>query len=145
MYRTVLFWIALLVPLLQMAQGSEQVLAQGSEQALKDLSDLQWQSRLILVRDSADAVARLEAERDAIDERDILWFVLTPTGVISNYAGSLAQDFSLRLRKSYFGDAETRVILIGKDGGIKAREATLDLDALFALIDSMPMRRREMQ
>jgi hypothetical protein len=37
-------------------------------------------------------------------------------------------------------------ILIGKDGGEKARQTgTLDLDKWFVLIDRMPMRRREMQ
>ena len=137
MLRTLLFSTALLAAPLHSAQGSEDV--------LQDLSALQWKYRLILVRDSAQAVAQLESERGAIDERDIVWFVLTPTGVTSNYSAPLAEDLSGHLRKDYFGDAETRVLLIGKDGGIKARATSLDLQELFALIDSMPMRRREMQ
>jgi hypothetical protein len=36
------------------------------------------------------------------------------------------------------------VFLIGKDGGLKASARELDLPALFALIDTMPIRRREM-
>jgi hypothetical protein len=36
-------------------------------------------------------------------------------------------------------------LLIGKDGGIKARADDLDLAALFERIDAMPMRRREME
>jgi hypothetical protein len=35
--------------------------------------------------------------------------------------------------------------LIGKDGGIKSRESSLDLDAIFRRIDGMPMRIREMR
>ncbi|WP_349559152.1 DUF4174 domain-containing protein [Marinobacter sp. NFXS9] len=38
-----------------------------------------------------------------------------------------------------------RVLLIGKDGGIKSRESSLDLDAVFRRIDAMPMRIREMR
>lgn len=46
------------------------------------------------------------------------------------------------------GVGETRpvFILIGKDGGEKARcHGALDLDKWFALIDAMPMRRVEIQ
>ncbi|WP_242674565.1 DUF4174 domain-containing protein [Marinobacter halodurans] len=35
--------------------------------------------------------------------------------------------------------------MIGKDGGIKSRESSLDLDAVFRRIDAMPMRIREMR
>ncbi|MDS1309234.1 DUF4174 domain-containing protein [Marinobacter sp. F60267] len=37
------------------------------------------------------------------------------------------------------------MLLIGKDGGIKSREPSLDLDAIFRRTDSMPMRIREMR
>jgi hypothetical protein len=39
-----------------------------------------------------------------------------------------------------------RATLIGKDGGVKARwDAPVTLNALYAVIDVMPMRRREMR
>ena len=40
-----------------------------------------------------------------------------------------------------------QLVLIGKDGGVKARqsEGVFDLARVFELIDSMPMRRAEMQ
>jgi hypothetical protein len=38
------------------------------------------------------------------------------------------------------------VILIGKDGGVKMlREDRVELQEIFDLIDSMPMRQQEMQ
>jgi hypothetical protein len=38
------------------------------------------------------------------------------------------------------------VILIGKDGGVKlVQEERVSLQAVFDLIDTMPMRRREMR
>jgi hypothetical protein len=44
------------------------------------------------------------------------------------------------------GEARHVFILIGKDGGEKARcHGTLDLEKWFVLIDGMPMRRAEIQ
>ena len=40
---------------------------------------------------------------------------------------------------------QSKVILIGKDGGIKSRFDRLDLEAIFSDIDAMPMRQYEMQ
>jgi hypothetical protein len=38
------------------------------------------------------------------------------------------------------------VVLVGKDGGVKLeRSGPVSLSVIFALIDSMPMRHREMQ
>jgi hypothetical protein len=38
------------------------------------------------------------------------------------------------------------IVLIGKDGGVKLRSKTpLDVEKLYAVIDAMPMRRREMR
>lgn len=36
-------------------------------------------------------------------------------------------------------------MIIGRDGGVKARYESLDLDAVFAVIDTMPMRIQEMR
>jgi hypothetical protein len=41
--------------------------------------------------------------------------------------------------------AGTAVLLIGKDGNLKARSTDLDLEATFDLIDQMPMRREELR
>ena len=51
------------------------------------------------------------------------------------------------LRSHYrVGAGQFTVILVGKDGGEKYRaERVVDPDELFALIDMMPMRRREMR
>ena len=46
-----------------------------------------------------------------------------------------------------FQGREIQLLLIGKDGGMKTRQsgANLDLERVFELIDSMPMRQAEMQ
>jgi len=60
---------------------------------------------------------------------------------------SVKQRQELRERYSFTADQKTsKFILIGKDGGQKAmQENQLALAAFFALIDTMPMRKAEME
>jgi len=112
------------------------------------LNDYQWKNRLILVQSASEAGAEIETLKSAraeIDDRDIVWFVNTRSGVVSNQdvlSGSLENDVKALLEKSR---SDERVLLIGKDGGIKSRESRLDLEAIFRRIDAMPMRIREMR
>ncbi len=112
------------------------------------LSDYRWNNRLVLVQaapDTEGAIDTLQAAQAGIDDRDIIWFVNTESGLVSNQGAltrGVAQDVTDLLEKS---DADERVLLIGKDGGIKSREPTLNLDAIFRRIDAMPMRIREMR
>ena len=120
--------------------------AYGAE--MNNLSDYQWKNRLILVQAASDtegAVETLRSARAEIDDRDIVWFVNTGSDVVSNQevlSSSLQSDVKALLEKSR---SDERVLLIGKDGGIKSRESSLDLDAIFGRIDGMPMRIREMR
>ena len=112
---------------------------------LTELASLRWQHRIIVVDGRIpDAVERLRAARPAIDERDIVWFVASPDGLRSNYPGEIGDPLAQQLDARYFGRSDAKVFLIGKDGGLKASERDLDLQRLFARIDAMPMRRREM-
>ena len=55
------------------------------------------------------------------------------------------QDHPLR-RRYRAPVGEFRLLLIGKDGGVKRSEAdAVALEEVFAQVDSMPMRRREMR
>jgi hypothetical protein len=58
----------------------------------------------------------------------------------------IAPGAEQELRDRYGSGSEFEVILVGKDGGVKLRsDEPVAAEELFALIDSMPMRRREMQ
>lgn len=112
------------------------------------LSDYQWKNRLILVQaadENASEIETLRSARAGVDDRDIVWFVNTGSGVVSNQkalSSSLESDIKALLEQSR---SDERVLLIGKDGGIKSRESSLDLGAIFRRIDGMPMRMREMR
>jgi hypothetical protein len=118
-------------------------------QNMKDLSDLQWRNRIVLVKATGDgsrAMESLKKYRQGIEDRDIAWFVVTEAGIDSNLA-----PLSPEMAESVRGVFETQpgepgnVILIGKDGGVKDRSDHLALDRLFAKIDRMPMRKQEMR
>jgi hypothetical protein len=115
---------------------------------MNSLSDYQWKNRLILVKaedEDASEIETLRSARAGVDDRDIVWFVNTGSDVVSNQkslSSSLESDVRALLEESR---ADEKVLLIGKDGGIKSRESSLDLDAIFRRIDAMPMRIREMR
>lgn len=74
------------------------------------------------------------------------------TGIVVSEGGStldghvMNADQSRRLMNEYaIGDDAFSVLLIGKDGGEKLRVNEVpDLQAIYAVIDGMPMRSREM-
>ncbi len=118
------------------------------QSAVRVLEGFQWEKRLILVRaeqaERREIVSRFEDQHVAIVERDIVWFVFEGDTVETNYEGSLPGDFAGRIGETDYWKVGDRVLLIGKDGGVKARQEALDLEDLFRRIDSMPMRRAEM-
>lgn len=94
---------------------------------LPDLQDHRWKHRVLLIDTPATASADYQSQAAAL---------------LSAWAGLLERDLHLVTRV----DATAfRVRLIGKDGGVKLDAASpISSEALFALIDAMPMRRAEM-
>lgn len=118
---------------------------------LTDLEALRWVNRVVVIHargaDAAAARTNLEAEAAGVAERDLLWFIIGDGPVVTNFDGSLGASFQERLRERYFTPAANgpRVVLLGKDGGVKSRSGDLDLEELFDRIDRMPMRQREIR
>lgn len=123
-------------------------LAHGSESnMLDDLDSLQWKNRIIIINETVnekDILALLDERVAGIDDRDIIWFIFKRDRVLSNYPGKLPDNFSSSTRERY-GVEKSKVVLIGKDGGVKSRYDRVDLEAVFSDIDDMPMRQYEMQ
>ena len=120
---------------------------------LNDIGQLRWEHRLVLVFAANASQAQAASEElnragEAIADRDILWFVVAGGAVRTNYDGEMSEGFVGRLRENYIDDSETgtlKVLLIGKDGGVKNRANALDLESIDRQIDQMPMRREEMR
>ena len=118
------------------------------------LKDYQWKNRLILAfspstkdkgyRAFAKDIA-LQAEE--VVDRDLLVFHILETGEVRLGETSLPTGPGDYLRESFSIRSGTlTVLLIGKDGGVKLRrEGGVELNQIFSLIDTMPMRQREMR
>jgi hypothetical protein len=114
---------------------------------LDDLDSLQWKNRIVIINEAENEenlLAIIDKYAAEINERDIIWFILKQDRVLSNYQGKISEAFSNRTREAY-DSRRSKVILIGKDGGIKSRFNRVDLEAVFSDIDAMPMRQNEMQ
>jgi len=122
-----------------------------------NLQQYQWQNRLLLLfapnADNADYQAQVEAlaaREPGLDDRDMVIFhVLAEEGYVER-AGEkipLSDPHTASLRAQFDVPQDTfTLLLVGKDGSIKRHEnQAVAVDALFAQIDSMPMRQREMR
>lgn len=119
-------------------------------QAMKPLEDYRWKYRLIAYVIPADEVENFFKEIDKnkfeIHDRDIRFIALNPTKAINRadhlqFPEETLQTLHSKLNAS---DKSTQLILIGKDGGVKKRYGSVNLSAIFGLIDQMPMRQAEM-
>ena len=116
------------------------------------LDGYRWQNRLLLVfaPDADSALYRrqqemlLVAER-GLNERDMI-IIFVIRDAVSTKGRPAAAVAAVDLRDAYgVLPHEFRVVLLGKDGGVKLRqEEPISMADLFALIDSMPMRKQEM-
>ena len=104
-----------------------------------ELNQYLWKNRVILTfaddEDHPDLIklkAEMKENECEILNRDLLHFHLSNEGKTGNHTTTNDQSF--------------RILLIGKDGGIKYEsKRSASLIQLFELIDSMPMRQDEMQ
>ncbi|MBN2647682.1 MAG: DUF4174 domain-containing protein [Thiotrichales bacterium] len=119
----------------------------SQSKGVENLTPFLWQNRILLIRAGADAKtwqSLLQEHQAQIEERHIYWFIVDQSPVSSNFTGVLGSDFAAHLQQHY-AFAEDRVLLIGKDGGIKERSEVLDFNFIYAKIDAMPMRQQEMR
>lgn len=118
------------------------------------LEEFHHQKRVLLIfsPDTSNEKLHLQhkeinLEPEGIEERDLIVFQIFPREV-KTINGQLRDNLSAdNLRVHYrVGEHEYRVLLIGKDGGVKytARDV-LEMKPLFDIIDQMPMRQHEMK
>jgi peroxiredoxin len=111
------------------------------------LDALQWKHRVLLLPAQAEHPADWMADPRELLERDLVLFK-ERDGAYRQWFPKARSPVTLRLSADMNRRTSGRVTLIGKDGGIKRQWADERRDLrpeVFALIDSMPMRRREMR
>ena len=104
-----------------------------------ELDRLRWQKRVVLIAAADETDPRISDQQrkfqnvqSELDRRDMQVFEVTGSNPIRSKFGVEEKAFA--------------VILLGKDGSVKARKSDLvDPSDLFKLVDSMPMRKEEMK
>ena len=132
-----------------MAQGSEKVSV-----ADLDLDALRWKNRVLVLFSPSESEASFQSQKQdlasstkAVLDRDLVILEIMEQGE-SRAGNQLLSEKSVQDIREKLG-VETgsfQVLLIGKDGGVKLRSSEpVSTKDLFGLIDSMPMRRQEME
>jgi hypothetical protein len=119
-----------------------------------DLGQYRWQNRLLfLFAPSPEVLAfqtlsgELSRNPDSVRDRDLLVFSVLEQGTSVSDHREITLEGAENLRR-HFGVSRGAftVVLVGKDGTVKLqREGMTALKDIFGLIDSMPMRRREIR
>jgi len=119
-----------------------------------NLSEYHWKNRLLLLfTPSLDGPEYIKLKEDIsnqeeeVKDRDLLVFHILENGETKLENSPLPESSGDYLREKFSTTPGAfTVLLIGKDGGVKLRrEGGVELADIFALIDTMPMRQREMR
>ena len=118
-----------------------------------DLENFLWKNRIVFIfADSNDNGQYKSFKKDwnsnniGIQDRDIILFE-----IINNKHGFLdnkpISDKSLIAITNQIGTEAKffEIVLVGKDGSVKLRSSDSSLNEIFSLIDTMPMRQREIK
>ena len=124
----------------------------------QDLKKHKWENRLVLILSQKEEskayqqqIAHLIGLPKELKERKILIYEILPDRYrIFNYLNKDKKSKWISSSHLYdqYGNKEggSQVVLIGLDGGVKLNTSNLLWESeLFATIDSMPMRRAEME
>jgi hypothetical protein len=118
----------------------------------QNLDSFKWENRILLLKDSDFSSGELEEQLKVLQnhleklrERDILVFIVTNDAVLDTLKRKTILK-SKQIIEAYGLKDFQGLILIGKDGGIKLKESfVVSPQAIFTLIDGMPMRQAEMK
>ena len=146
MFNILLTLILLLIPTLAIAQTEQPIQAKPA--------DFQWDNRILVVTANSESdslyqkqMREFEDREEGFRDRDLIIFSLFRNGMSRLDQQALHQESSEAILEKYgSGDSDFRILLIGKDGGVKLqKDAPVSVEDIFGLIDSMPMRQREMR
>ncbi len=113
------------------------------------LSSYQWKNRILILNDGKgieEQLSAMDSESAGMEERDLLIITLKEDNATIGGRPLSKNDLD-EIKNIYdIPTNEFKLILIGKDGTVKLQESRfVNPWEIFALIDSMPMRRNEMR
>jgi hypothetical protein len=140
--------LAYMISFLSMAQAN-------SEGRMLDLNlnALRWKNRILILFSPYESHPSFQLQKDdlasrsqEVSERDLVIVEILEHGDSRALNRVLSEKDAQGIRDRFgVSPGRFQVILIGKDGGVKLRsEQAVPAQDIFGLIDSMPMRRQEM-
>jgi hypothetical protein len=130
------------------------VMAQSNDAIQTSPSDFQWENRILVLIGNQESdslvkqqVSALMGTEEGFRDRDLKTFFVFRNDKSRLDDTPLHPSSVKEILKQYGSDQpEFRILLIGKDGGVKLRQDNpVTVEDIFGLIDSMPMRQREMR
>ncbi len=125
-----------------------------AEPARFSFDTYRWQKRVLVVGAASSDDEHLEqlleaiaASRQDFDDRDMLLVTLIERGMSKVGDDELTAEQAKALREELdIAGGAYSVVLIGKDGTVKlASNEAVPMADIYALVDAMPMRRRELE
>jgi len=119
--------------------------------ASEPLSEYRWEHRIIVASIASGKEAKgvqqsLEQSGEGVRDRDLIVIDVSKTRQVDGAVRLSASDAAEVRRQLAISAKGSQFVLIGKDGGEKARQkGKLSLGKFFGLIDTMPMRRAEIR
>lgn len=115
------------------------------------LNAYQWENRIIVVTSDQQIeiekqVKKFQDTNEAFQERDLILVTIYQNK--TSIGGKPVSKPTAKELRSYYDlpNNSFRILLIGKDGGIKASEdRVIEAKRFYDQIDSMPMRKAEMR
>ncbi|WP_322348331.1 DUF4174 domain-containing protein [Marivirga arenosa] len=122
---------------------------------IKQIEDFKWENRVLVIYSNEYSTSLLDSQSEEIKSdleefkvRDLIVLILEDEIVKSlNLKKEQYLNYEQILERLNVNSEDGyQNILIGKDGGIKMRkDQPIKNEKLFATIDAMPMRKREMK
>ena len=117
----------------------------------QDFQQYRWENRLLLIVDQSDQQAKrqqqlvfLQKEAAGLIDRKLKVFSLSKKGMQEGMQ-DVSKWKAMEIPARFKTQQSLKVFLIGLDGGIKATyDAPIMPQSIFDIIDTMPMRRAEL-
>ena len=117
----------------------------------QSLAEYQWKNRLVVIISESENSEEFLKQMQEFDNKDSelndrkLKIILAKPGEMKVLFPENTEWQKSSIYSEMKKDGDFEVLLIGLDGGIKLRQhQVLEAEKLFSQIDSMPMRRAEM-
>ncbi|MHC5853460.1 DUF4174 domain-containing protein [Nostoc sp.] len=158
MNNSALFALNLLVCIVISPVSKADIVQSSTNHAIKmssfNLNSQKWKNRVLLVFASSvdnytyqQQMQLLQQYKSGFADRDLVLIQVLATDESYANRQPIDESSAAKLRERFGVDKENfRVILVGKDGGIKRSDTTpVQAKAIFEEIDAMPMRQQEIQ